>query len=192
MVDVEPAVKFALAQVGKPYVFGASGPNSFDCSGLTMRAFQQVGINMPHYTGSQIGYGVSVTKPGLQRGDLIFPDPGHVQIYLGNNMVVEAPHSGANVRVVNMWGFYAARRLGTDSGSDPGINNTTLISIPNPIDVYNQIKDVIDSADNTFKWLSNSHNWYRILLVVFGAFLVIIAIRNVVKNEVEAPILNAL
>lgn len=191
MVDVEPAVKYALAQVGKPYVFGSAGPNSFDCSGLTMRAFQQVGINMPHYTGSQIGYGVAVTKAGLQRGDLIFPDPGHVQIYLGNNMVVEAPHTGANVRVIQMWGFYAARRLGTDSGSDPG-TNVSLVSIPNPVDVYKQIMSVVDSADSTFKFLSDPHNWYRILLVILGAVLILLAVRSVVKNEVEAPIINAL
>ena len=105
------AIQFALAQVGKPYKWGATGPNSFDCSGLVQAAYRSAGINLPRTTYTQATYGKPVLKGNLIPGDLVFPDPGHVQIYLGNNKVVEAPHTGANVRVMNMWGFWIGRRV---------------------------------------------------------------------------------
>jgi cell wall-associated NlpC family hydrolase len=105
------AISFALAQVGKPYKWGATGPNSFDCSGLTQAAFKSAGISLPRTTYLQAAIGKSVSKANLIPGDLVFPDPGHVQIYLGNGKVVESPHTGANVRVTNMWGFWIARRV---------------------------------------------------------------------------------
>jgi cell wall-associated NlpC family hydrolase len=106
------AIRYALAQVGKPYKWGATGPNSFDCSGLVYAAFRSAGISVPRTTYLQANIGTRVSKTNLQPGDLVFPDPGHVQIYLGNGQVVESPHTGANVRVVKMWGFWTARRVG--------------------------------------------------------------------------------
>jgi cell wall-associated NlpC family hydrolase len=107
------AIRYALAQVGKPYKWGATGPNAFDCSGLVYAAFRSAGVKLPRTTYLQANIGSRISKANLQPGDLVFPDPGHVQIYLGNGTVVESPHTGANVRVVKMWGFWTARRVST-------------------------------------------------------------------------------
>jgi cell wall-associated NlpC family hydrolase len=96
------AVDFALAQVGKPYVFGASGPGSYDCSGLTMAAWQQGGVSLPHSAADQYNYGTHVSRDQLQPGDLIFfyQPIGHVTIYIGNGKMVSAPTEGEPVSVV--------------------------------------------------------------------------------------------
>lgn len=104
-------VAWARAQIGKPYKWGATGPDSFDCSGLAQAAYAHVGIKIPRTTYQQVLVGSPISKNALALGDLVFPDPGHVQIYSGNGNVIEAPHTGSNVREVKMWGFMAARRI---------------------------------------------------------------------------------
>ena len=96
------AVKYAESQIGKPYVWGASGPSSYDCSGLTMWAYNKVGVSLPHYTVSQ--YNAAKSHPSMsqaQPGDLIFfgGDMHHVGMYVGGGKMVEAPYTGANVRI---------------------------------------------------------------------------------------------
>lgn len=108
---VETAIAYALAQVGDRYRWGAAGPSAFDCSGLVMMAFKQIGISLPHYTGTMISRGQRVAKADLKRGDIIFPSSGHVAIYLGNGKQVAASSSKASVVVQNVYAFYAARRL---------------------------------------------------------------------------------
>jgi cell wall-associated NlpC family hydrolase len=95
------ALRYALEQRGKPYVWGAAGPDSFDCSGLVMWAFAQEGIQLPHYTGDQWNSGMHVSRDDLEPGDLVFffPDISHVGIYLGNGLMVDAPSTGQNVQV---------------------------------------------------------------------------------------------
>jgi peptidoglycan DL-endopeptidase CwlO len=95
------ALKWALSRVGDPYVFAAAGPDEFDCSGLTMWAYAQVGISLVHYTGSQWNEGMHVPISQLEPGDLVFfyPDISHVGMYVGDGMMVDAPHTGAFVRV---------------------------------------------------------------------------------------------
>ncbi len=102
------AVQTALAQVGKPYVYGAAGPDSFDCSGLTMYAYAAAGISLPHYTGAQFGVGRHVAQSDLQPGDLVFfgPNLGHMGMYIGNGQLVHAPHSGDVVKVVPLAGYF--------------------------------------------------------------------------------------
>jgi cell wall-associated NlpC family hydrolase len=103
------AVQFALNQVGKPYVFGAAGPDSFDCSGLTMAAWGAAGVSLPHSAADQYNYGthVSPTTDQLAPGDLIFfySPIGHDTIYIGNGMMVSAPETGENVSVVPLSAF---------------------------------------------------------------------------------------
>lgn len=86
------AVQFALGQVGKRYVFAAAGPSAFDCSGLTMRAWQRGGVSLPHSAAGQYGYGHHVARNALQPGDLVFfyQPIGHVAIYIGNGLMVSA------------------------------------------------------------------------------------------------------
>jgi cell wall-associated NlpC family hydrolase len=98
------AVEFALAQVGKPYVYGAAGPGSYDCSGLTMASWQQGGISLPHSAAEQYNYGHHVARDALQPGDLLFyyQPIGHVTIYIGNGLMVSAPTEGQPVSVVSV------------------------------------------------------------------------------------------
>jgi len=97
------AVQAAYAQLGKPYEWGASGPNSFDCSGLTMWAWGKAGVSLPHSSQAQYGSGQHVSQADLQPGDLVFYGSPihHVGIYIGNGNMIEAPHSGTNVRIAS-------------------------------------------------------------------------------------------
>jgi cell wall-associated NlpC family hydrolase len=110
------AVKFALAQVGKPYSYGSPGPDSYDCSGLTMASYASAGISLPHSAAEQSTYGTPVTMANLHPGDLLFyySPIGHVTIYVGSGMMVSAPETGENVSVVpvsTMSGFVGATRI---------------------------------------------------------------------------------
>jgi peptidoglycan DL-endopeptidase CwlO len=103
------ALRFALTRRGDPYVWGAAGPSSFDCSGLVLWAYAQVGISLPHFTGDQWNMGVHVARADLQPGDLVFfyPDIGHVGLYIGNGLMVDAPNFGEVVQVEPvMWDVY--------------------------------------------------------------------------------------
>ncbi|WP_460811080.1 SH3 domain-containing protein [Microlunatus endophyticus] len=88
------ALAYAKAQLGKPYVYGAEGPSSFDCSGLVMRAWQQAGVNLPRTSQQQFNASPRVSLSNLKLGDLVFfygPSPSHVGIYAGNGQVINAP-----------------------------------------------------------------------------------------------------
>ncbi|HEY8481916.1 MAG TPA: NlpC/P60 family protein [Spirillospora sp.] len=100
------ALRAAMTKIGKPYVWGAAGPNAFDCSGLTMWAYRQVGINLPHYTGSQWTAGTHVPRSQLQPGDLVFfySDLHHVGLYVGNGKMLHAPRTGDVVKISPMAG----------------------------------------------------------------------------------------
>jgi peptidoglycan DL-endopeptidase CwlO len=106
-VRARAAVRYALAQVGKPYVFGSAGPSTFDCSGLTMASWHQGGVSLPHSALQQYNYGHHVSYDQLQPGDLMFfYEPiGHVTIYIGNGMMVSAPEPGEDVQVVSTASF---------------------------------------------------------------------------------------
>jgi cell wall-associated NlpC family hydrolase len=105
------AANWALTQLGKPYQWGAAGPDTYDCSGLTMEAWAHAGVQLLHYTGYQWEEGPHVPLNDLQRGDLLFfatntSDPAtihHVGIYIGNGMMVDAPFTGADVRIDSMY-----------------------------------------------------------------------------------------
>lgn len=108
------AVAAALSRVGMPYVWGASGPSAFDCSGLMMWAWGQAGMSLPHFSGAQYGMTQHISMSQVQPGDLVFPsNPGqHVAMYIGGGQIVEASHSGVPVHVVPLssW-FVLAGRL---------------------------------------------------------------------------------
>jgi cell wall-associated NlpC family hydrolase len=108
---VETVISFALAQRGKPYVWAASGPNGFDCSGLVLAAYAQIGIELYHYTGVQMTKGKYVPRSELQRGDIVFPTAGHVGIYLGDGKLIHASSGRGRVVVDNSFTYYTARRL---------------------------------------------------------------------------------
>jgi cell wall-associated NlpC family hydrolase len=95
------AVAFARAQLGKPYAWGATGPSSYDCSGLTQAAWRSAGVSLPRTTYAQIGAGRRVPRGALAPGDLVVFYPGvtHVGLYIGGGKMIHAPHPGAPVRV---------------------------------------------------------------------------------------------
>ncbi|WP_232793894.1 C40 family peptidase [Pseudofrankia saprophytica] len=99
------AVAEAYRQIGKPYVWGAEGPDAFDCSGLTQWVWAKAGAQLPHYTGDQWNAGRHVSRDQLIPGDLVFFNAAldHVGVYIGNGQMIHAPHTGAVVRVENVW-----------------------------------------------------------------------------------------
>ena len=104
------AVRAALSRLGRPYVWGATGPNQFDCSGLVQWAYARAGIHLDRTTYQQINDGLPVPRSQVRPGDLVFPHAGHVQMAIGNNMVVEAPYSGASVRISPLGSYVQIRR----------------------------------------------------------------------------------
>jgi peptidoglycan DL-endopeptidase CwlO len=110
------AVHYALAQVGDAYVYGAAGPSAFDCSGLTMMAWAQAGVGLPHSSGAQMGSGARVSSDNLAPGDLVFyySPVSHVGIYIGGGQIVHAanPSTGVVVAGVFSMPFSGAVRPG--------------------------------------------------------------------------------
>jgi cell wall-associated NlpC family hydrolase len=97
-------MKFAYDALGSPYVFGADGPGTYDCSGLTLAAYRQVGISLPHSARRQFAQGPKVPRSDLMPGDLVYfySDLHHVGVYIGNGKVIHAPQPGESVKISDM------------------------------------------------------------------------------------------
>ncbi|WUH96502.1 NlpC/P60 family protein [Spirillospora sp. NBC_00431] len=111
------ALQFAYAQLGKAYRYGAAGPNNYDCSGLTMKAWGAAGVSITRTTNSQYAATRRVSKSNLQPGDLVFFNSlGHVGLYVGGGKMIHAPRTGKNVEIVSITsgyylnGYYGAGR----------------------------------------------------------------------------------
>lgn len=114
------ALAYAEQQTSKPYVYGAKGPNAFDCSGLMQAAYKSAGINIPRTSQQQAGFGKPVSKSQLQPGDLVFPAPayggtGHVMMYAGDGRIVEAATPKKGIRETNLYSFGMGRRIDNDA-----------------------------------------------------------------------------
>jgi hypothetical protein len=112
---VRAAISYAVAQLGKPYLWGGTGPDAFDCSGLMMMAYRATGISIPRTTFQQVLTGTPVYGLGtLAPGDLLFSagtdgtaaDPGHVGMYIGSGLVIEAPQTGEPVMITPLTGYW--------------------------------------------------------------------------------------
>ena len=111
------AIAAARAELGKPYAWGASGPNAFDCSGLTAWAWRAAGVSLPHNAAAQQGMGSAVNQADLQPGDLVFfGSPAyHVALYIGQGLIIHAPTTGDVVKIVplsSMSDYSGATRVG--------------------------------------------------------------------------------
>jgi cell wall-associated NlpC family hydrolase len=106
-------VGIAMRYLGVPYVWGGASPRGFDCSGLVMYAFAQIGVSLPHSTYALYAMGTPVSRDQLQPGDLVFFNGlGHMGIYIGGNQMVHAPHTGDVVKVSSLTGWYASTYVG--------------------------------------------------------------------------------
>ena len=111
---VKAVLSFACAQIGEPYQFGADGPGSWDCSGLTMMAWRQAGVSLPHSSAQQATYGTRVTAAQLRPGDLVFYHVpiSHVALFVGQGLMLDAPQTGDVVKIHALRpGMTAAVRL---------------------------------------------------------------------------------
>jgi cell wall-associated NlpC family hydrolase len=110
-------IDYAEAQVGKYYSYGGAGPSAYDCSGLTMASYAQVGVHLPHSAAGQYGYGTHVSYSQLQPGDLIFlySPIGHVELYVGHDLAVSAADPSIGIVYVHpsndMGSYVGATRL---------------------------------------------------------------------------------
>jgi cell wall-associated NlpC family hydrolase len=114
--NAQGAIDFALAQLGDAYVYGAAGPDAWDCSGLTMGAWGAAGVALPHSSSAQAGMGSAVSLDQIQPGDLVFyySPISHVGLYIGNGQLVHAPNPSSVVEIVdvNAMPISAIRRVG--------------------------------------------------------------------------------
>ena len=111
----QAAMGVAMAQVGKPYIWGSTGPNGFDCSGLMVYSFAQAGISLPRTSYQMMGVGTAVSMADIQPGDLVISyGGGHVGLYIGNGMMVHAANETVGVEVTSLayYSVNAIRRIG--------------------------------------------------------------------------------
>lgn len=106
-------VAFALNQVGDAYVWGASGPHAWDCSGLVAGAYQRIGIRLPHQSDRMRHHRRVrlIPRSALRPGDLVWPNAGHVALYIGGGRIVHAANPGQGVRIDPLYGFIAGGRV---------------------------------------------------------------------------------
>lgn len=157
------AIAFCRAQVGKPYVWGAIGPNSYDCSGLLFTAYHHAGINLPRTSAAMQTAGSPIPCGQQLPGDIILPYPGHIFIYIGNNRIIEAPRPGLDVQYNNLYKCWKVRRVTT-----PGTGVGNLASSSSPMGLAD-IPGIGFSP--AAAWATNDHNWYRIGMGLTGAAL---------------------
>lgn len=107
------AIDFALAQLGDPYVYGGTGPDGWDCSGLMMKAWAAAGVSIPRVVGPQMDATTPVPMNALQPGDLVaYSSMSHIGMYLGGGKVVHAPRPGKSVEITSLSGFSVGGRVG--------------------------------------------------------------------------------
>lgn len=130
MSAADQVIAYGLQEIGKPYHYGDEGPNAFDCSGLMQWIFGKAGIKLPRTAAQQQQAATPISNP--QPGDLVFygAPATHVALYLGNGRMLAAPHTGANVRVQDVYGSPTYGRV---AGAGTGAVATTVGLITNPI-----------------------------------------------------------
>lgn len=189
-MSIADVVKVALDQVGKPYVWAKAGPDAFDCSGLVVYAFKKgANIDLPHFTGALWNKGNRVpSRDQLQLGDLVFPSPSHVGIYVGNGQYVNAPHAGAKVRVEPIPAFWGARRIDVPGGIG-NIHLPDIPGVPDLGDIKQEIEDVssavkaiygfLEDINNALKWISEPANIRRVVIFGIGLAMVLFGLARI-------------
>jgi hypothetical protein len=180
---ISAAIAFALAQRGKRYVWATAGPNTYDCSGLVFRAFEHGGY---HFTGrpttyTLVGMGSAVERSQLQRGDLVFPTSGHVQIYLGGGQVVEAASPKLGIRTSSLGNVWRARRLIT-GGTGGGSTAAATLGNINPGGGVGSAGAQSDSTlaivGNALNWAGDPQHWRNVFMIILGVIICLIALNR--------------
>lgn len=140
MSVIDKAIEVAKAQIGDPYRYGGTGPNSFDCSGLVQYAYKAAGVTLPRTAAQQATYGKAVSINALQPGDLVFSNwigrkNSHVSMYIGNGKMVVAPKTGSRVQIQTLDANYkahvdGARRVVGGGSKDPDDDGGIKIPLP--------------------------------------------------------------
>lgn len=158
-------VNYAQSLKGIPYVFGGTTTKGFDCSGFVQYVYKHFGHVLSRTTSWQINNGREIGRNQLQLADLVFPQQGHVTLYIGNNFVIHAPKPGQTVRVEKLWAFWRARRIIGDEPPPP-----IPIPVPQPKSQHNNvqnksvapgpypIKTILHPTINNFEFLLGDYN----------------------------------
>lgn len=180
------AITVASQQAGKPYIWGAAGPDAFDCSGLVHYAYSNAGLPGAGRATSHLWNTASIRYMGdpvvygqERPGDLIMPHSGHVGICVGNGKMWNAPQTGIPVRIDSYSRPWAIRRISTPGNGSPSSISTvgTSTAANGPIEWWQQFVAAVHGFDNALQWLSDGHNWIRIGEVVGGVWILLQAIR---------------
>lgn len=182
-MGVAEAIAFAEAQIGKPYGWATEGPNTFDCSGLVQASCKAGGVSVGRTTYEQILEGTPVTRDQLLPGDLVFPDADHVQLYVGNNQVIEAPHSGAFVRQVAVYGVWQARRVfsGESANVQTGFVQTGIPGLTGA-------QVLIDKVNIVAGRLVSAGFWKRIGIGGLGIFVLLLGVAFINRKRLETAV----
>lgn len=196
--DRDRLLQLAREQLGDPYVYGATGPNSFDCSGLTQWLYKQVGISIPRTSQEQWRSGTAVSAADLQPGDLVFAagsdgtaaSPGHVALYIGNQQVIAAPHTGADVRIQSLQslrptGYRRYGGGGTGSSVVPADLTTPAGLLSWPGEVSGFFSDATDSLSATADFARaffQPSTYVRLGSGFFGALLLVAGLFFLVRE----------
>lgn len=172
----------AQSQLGKPYVWGAVGPDSFDCSGLIMWACKQAGIPVVGRwtTYTMITQGDEVKQADMKPGDWVFPDLEHVGIYIGGNQMLHAPQPGDVVKTSSVYKFWRARRYYAPMTVLKGMENQPVVVTPGS--VAGDILDKVNPFDDILKWMGDKNNWVRIGMGLGGGVALTLALISVSKR----------
>ena len=184
MTVADGAIAYALAQVGKPYIWGGVGPTGYDCSGLTSMAYKSVGVTIPRTAIMQMRTGTSIPSvASALPGDLIFPyaDGSHVVMYIGNNQIVEAPTAGEKVQVVAVYKSAGGiKRIVSGGGTAIGAN---LLGANPP--AGNNGGSGAAQISNIFNSLTNPKEWASIGFIVFAVILIGISMIPLIESKAK-------
>jgi hypothetical protein len=156
---------------------------------LTYAAYKSAGVTLGRTTFQQILNGSDIDKVHLAIGDLVFPDAGHVQIYSGGGNVVEAPHTGANVREVPMWGFWRARRIVPGGGSGSPATTVGLVQpVSSGISTVDQFVEAMQTGKDFFNLIGDKGTYVRGGLIVTGSISILVGLS--LLGAVSVPGIN--
>jgi hypothetical protein len=186
------AVCYALGQTGKPYVWGATGPDSYDCSGLTQAAYEYAGVTLPRTSQYQCIFGKAIgSLADALPGDLIFPyaDESHVVMYLGGDQIVEAPRTGVPVQVVKVYGTAGGIRRPTAAGGTGATvaadtvttATTTTKAGSDPTGLSNSVSTIIAALTSPGDWTSFGY-------IVGGVVILLLVVLSTMSGPAAAAL----